>query len=249
MPLNINSVRVTFRRLHQPSQVASRTSSPHSSARACTRRVVLSAAVLCLGATSVAEAQICAGSAPQLAQISVSALATSGVHGFGARLGGNRGKTFGGISTLRDYASGREPGTSIGLDLGHTWGPAPRRATQVCPRAWAERRGGQILNSRGVPFATTADIVAVGLSVGSNTPVNNWLSVIPAFTLAASRSSTTFRGPDRRLDRDENYLNMNLALGAVFRRSFALRASASFPFGLNNVDPSAGLSVVVPLGR
>ena len=214
------------------------------------RHALLSALLFHLLA-SVASAQICFGDPSFSAgrvQLSGSADFGQDAQSFGAGITLGSPTAFGGISVGAISYDDLDGSTLVlGAGVGYQVPIATSGRVQLCPwLAGGLGFGPNDIEDTGID-ASVRDVV-FGVAVGGQLGPDAQVVVIPTASLGFAYSSFKLDGPGGELEDSDTYALASLGAGLVFNSTFSIRPSVTIPFGLEDSDPTFGVSIAIHLG-
>jgi hypothetical protein len=216
------------------------------------------AAITLACAASIAEAQICLGTAsfatgPIRIDGSFSTIDDATSLSVGASVGAPRGPFVSVNVNRTDIDEVDESATGFGilggLELDLSTSASSRSARfSLCPVASFNYSTADFdLLGESVEFS--ANTLSAGLALGAEVTASPTLSVIPFGALSVVRQSVDFEGFGEDAEESETGGSLDLGLGLVLNRRFTIRPLISIPLGFEGADPAFGVSVHFNFGR
>lgn len=214
------------------------------------RSLVVSLALLAM-VWSPAVAQTCLGLASFSQghmQVSGNGQFTEGSNRFGAGFNyGLPANVFGGaqISTTSfDGASSSSLG--VGANVGYQLSVGKAANIHVCPTASLELGNGPDDNTAGINASSRA--ANVGFSLGTTMGANPRMTIIPTAGLGLAYSKLKLDDGTTTTELSDTYGQARLGIGILFNQQIAVRPSVDIPLGLENSNPTFGLTVAYSFG-
>ena len=215
------------------------------------RSLVVSLALLAM-VESPAVAQTCLGLASFSSgnmQVSGNGQFSNGSNRFGAGFNyGLPASVFAGaqISTT-SYDGAASSSLGIGANVGYQMSVGKAANIHVCPTASLELGMGPDDDANNTDVSSRA--ANVGFSMGTTMGTNPRMKIIPTAGLGlAYGKQTTKVGGVSAPDVSETYGLARLGVGFIFNQQIAVRPSVDIPLGLDNSDPTFGLTVAYSFG-
>jgi hypothetical protein len=216
------------------------------------------AALALAASASTATAQACLGT-PSFATspIRLDASLTSGndatTYAAGLSVGAARGP-FAGASIGRtsfdeEFDEFDADATTVGLRGGWDVTLAPAspgaRSFSLCPIVGFDFSNGEFERpGEDIDFSTRT--FSLGLALGSRFAASPTLALVPFGAIAYNNSSLEIEDID--VDESEDYGTIDLGVGFVINRIFTIRPLVSIPVGLEDADPTFGVSLHLNFG-
>lgn len=214
------------------------------------RSLVVSLALLAM-VESPAVAQTCLGLASfsqGKMQVSGNGQFTDGSNRFGAGFNyGLPAGIFAGAQLSTTSYDGNASSLGIGANAGYQLTVGKAANIHVCPTASLE------LGMGPDDDATNTDVsqrsATVGFSLGTTMSSSPRMQIVPAagLGLAYGKQTTKVDGVSAP-DVSETYGLARLGVGFIFNQQIAVRPSVDIPLGLDNSDPTFGLTVAYSFG-
>jgi hypothetical protein len=216
------------------------------------RRTLLVSMALAAAVSAPAAAQTCLGLASFSSgkmQVSGNGQFTEGANRFGAgfNYGMPAGIFAGAQLSSTSYEVADASSLGIGANVGYQLTLGKTADIHVCPVASLE------LGMGPDDDASNTDVsqrnATIGFSLGKALAGSPRMQIIPAagLSLAYGKVSTDVDGVAAP-DQSNTYGLARLGVGFVFNRTIAVRPSVDIPLGLDNSDPSFGLTVAYSFG-
>ena len=212
------------------------------------RSLVVSLALLAM-VESPAVAQTCLGLASFSTgnmQVSGNGQFTNGSNRFGAGFNyGLPASVFAGaqISTTSfDGASSSSLG--VGANVGYQMSVGKAANIHVCPTASLELGNGP--DATGINGSSRA--ANVGFSMGTTMGANPRMKILPTAGLGLAYSKLKLDDGTTTTELSDTYGQARLGVGFIFNQQIAVRPSVDIPLGLQNSDPTFGLTVAYSFG-
>ena len=216
------------------------------------RSLVVSLALLAI-VRSPAVAQTCMGLASYSTgrmQVSGNGSFTNGANMFGASLGyGLPASAFGNATlSTTSYDAANASSLGIGANVGYQLALGKAAQVQLCPVAGFELGMGPDDNAAGINGSSRS--ATVGFSLGTTMGASPRMKIIPAAGLGLVYGKVKLQDTaGLTTESSDTYGMAHLNLGFVFNQNIAVRPSVAIPLGLNNSDPTFGLTLGYNFGR
>jgi hypothetical protein len=216
------------------------------------RSLVVSLALLAI-VRAPAVAQTCMGLASYSTgrmQVSGNGSLTDGANTFGASLGyGLPGSAFGNATlSTTSYDAADASSLGIGANVGYQLALGKAAQIQLCPVAGFELGMGPDDNTAGIDASSRS--ANVGFSLGTTMSASPRMRIVPAAGLGLAYGKVKLEDNAGNVTEASNTYGMaHLNLGFVFNQNIAVRPSVAIPLGLDNSDPTFGLTVGYNFGR
>ena len=216
------------------------------------RSLVVSLALLAM-ISAPAVAQTCMGLASYSTgrmQASGNGSFTNGANTFGGSLGyGLPGSAFGNATlSTTSYDAANASSVGIGANVGYQLALGQAAQVQLCPVAGFEVGNGPDDNTAGINASSRS--ATVGFSLGTSMGANPRMKITPAAGLGLVYGKVKLQDTaGLTTESSDTYGMAHLNLGFVFNQNIAVRPSVAIPLGLNNSDPTFGLTLGYNFGR
>ena len=214
------------------------------------RSLVVSLALLAM-VWSPAVAQTCLGLASFSQghmQVSGNGQFTEGSNRFGAGFNyGLPASVFGGAQISTTSFDGADASSlGIGANVGYQLSLGKAANVHVCPTASLELGNGPDDNAAGINASSRA--ANVGLSLGTTMGANPRMKIIPTAGLGLAYSKLKLDDGTTTTELSDTYGQARLGVGILFNQQIAVRPSVDIPLGLDNSNPTFGLTVAYSFG-
>jgi hypothetical protein len=208
---------------------------------------------LSITATSVASAQLCAGTAPfsagpvrlaAIAQFPKDAKTFNGELALGAT-NGAFGGVYVGRTSLNDVD---ETLTNYGGHIGFAAPVDQAKKVELCPMALVDRATAEFDTGFGVGDVS-ATAYGLGFGVGGLASTSPTFDFVPFASVAYYKATTkaTFAGTTDKTSDDFGILT--LGGGFVLNKVVTLQPNVAIPFGIDNEDPAFGITIAINIGK
>ena len=215
---------------------------------------------LCLAITATilipfadVRAQQCLGLpslATRHANLLLDAQFTSGVKGFGARLGFGSSVGFAGVTGQLERADGVD-GTAklIGVDGGLTILVGEKKNVTFCPIAGLSYTTSPDNDVLGESADANYTEGTAGVAVGGKVKAGTNTSLIPFASVSAAYSRFTFTYSGDSESSSDTFGILSGGVGILLNEKVVIRPTISIPLGLEGGDPSYGIGVAFSFGN
>ena len=214
------------------------------------RSIVVSLALLAIG-NAPAVAQTCQGLASfshGKMQVSANGQFADGSNRFGGGFNyGLPASVFAGaqISTT-SYDGAPSNSLGIGANVGYQMSVGKAANIHVCPVASLELGMGPDDDVLGIDASSRA--ANVGFSLGTTMGSTPRMQIIPTAGLGLAYSKLSLDDGTTTTELSDTYGQARLGVGFIFNQQIAVRPSVDIPLGLDNSDPTFGLTVAYSFG-
>jgi hypothetical protein len=214
------------------------------------RSLVVSLALLAIG-NAPAVAQTCLGLASFSQghmQVSGNGQFTNGSNRFGAgfNYGLPAGVFAGGQISTTSFDGASSSSLGVGANVGYQMSVGKAANIHVCPTASLELGNGPDDNALGINASSRA--ANVGFSLGTTMGANPRMKIIPTAGLGLAYSKLKLADATTTSEISDTYGQARLGVGFLFNQQIAVRPSIDIPLGLQNSDPTFGLTVAYSFG-
>jgi len=214
------------------------------------RSLVVSLALLAM-VWSPAVAQTCLGLASFSQghmQVSGNGQFTEGSNRFGAGFNyGLPASVFGGAQISTTSFDGADASSlGIGANVGYQLSLGKAANVHVCPVASLELGMGPDDDALGIDASSRA--ANVGFSLGTTMGANPRMKIIPTAGLGLAYSKLKLDDGTTTTELSDTYGQARLGVGILFNQQIAVRPSVDIPLGLDNSNPTFGLTVAYSFG-
>ncbi len=218
------------------------------------RRSLVVTLALLASIGSQAVAQTCKGLASFSTgrmQVTGNGSFTQGRNTFGGSLGyGLPASVFGGATvstTSIDALNGSS--TNLGANAGYQLTLGKAAQMQMCPVASFEIGMGP--DDQTFNINQSSRRATVGLAVGTSMGANARMQIVPNAGLGLAYDKTKRDGGSGGplVETSETYGLATLGVGIIWNSNISVRPSIDIPLGLDNSDPTLGLTVAYSFGR
>jgi hypothetical protein len=214
------------------------------------RSLVVSLALLAM-VESPAVAQTCLGLASYShgkMQVSGNGQFSDGMKRFGAGVNyGLPASVFAGAQISTTSFDGA-PSSSIGVgaNVGYQLALGKAANIHVCPTASLELGMGPDDDAAGLDGSSRS--ANLGFSLGTTMGSTPRMQIIPTAGLGLAYTKLKLDDGTTTAEASETYGQARLGVGFIFNQQIAVRPSIDIPLGLDNSDPTFGLSVAYSFG-
>jgi len=215
------------------------------------RRTLVASLALIAVVNAPAAAQTCLGLASfsqGSMQVSGNGQFSDGSNRFGAGFNyGLPASVFGGAQISTTSFDGADASSlGIGANVGYQLSMGKAANIHVCPTASLEMGMGPDDDAAGVDRSSRA--ANVGFSVGTTMGATPSMRIIPTAGLGLAYLKGSVDDGTTTSDASETYAQARLGVGFLFNQQIAVRPSIDIPLGLDNSDPTFGLTVAYSFG-
>ena len=223
------------------------TSSTETSMR---RSLVVSLAMLAL-VNAPAVAQTCLGLASYSSgnmQVSGNGQFAEGANRFGAGFNyGLPASVFAGAQISTTSFDGADASSlGIGANVGYQLSLGKAANIHVCPTASLELGMGPDDDALGINASSRA--ANVGFSLGTTMGASPRMQIVPSAGLGLAYLKLKVEDATTTSELSDTYGQARLGVGFIFNQQIAVRPSIDIPLGLDNSDPTFGLTVAYSFG-
>jgi hypothetical protein len=172
------------------------------------------------------------------------------IKSYGARFGFGSSIMFGGVSgSILDADGSDETAKTIGIDGGLSYVVGTARNVVVCPIAELSYTMFPDVEVLGEEYGASVTTGGAGLAVGASMRAGT-MTLIPFAALQGVYSRFDFDVPGTNEDSDsETYGLLSGGLSFALTEAVLIRPIINIPLGLDNADPTYGVSIVFAFGR
>jgi len=214
------------------------------------RSLVVSLALLAI-VRSPAVAQTCLGLASFSSgkmQVAAQGQFTEGANRFGGGFNyGIPASVFGGAQISTTSFDGADASSlGIGANVGYQLAMGKAADIHVCPVASFELGMGPDDDALSIDRSSTQ--ANVGFSIGKTMGATPRMQIVPAAGLGLAYTKLSEDDGTTTVDASETYGLARLGVGFIFNQQIAVRPSVDIPLGLDNSDPTFGVTVAYSFG-
>ncbi len=214
------------------------------------RSLVVSLALLAI-VQSPAVAQTCLGLASFShgnMQVSGNGQFADGMNRFGAGFSyGLPASVFAGAQISTTSFDGADASSlGIGANVGYQMTVGKAANIHVCPTASFEIGMGPDDDALGLDASSRA--ANVGFSLGTTMGASPRMQIIPTAGLGLAYGKLSLDNGTTTNEVSDTYGQARLGVGFIFNQQIAVRPSVDIPLGLDNSDPTFGLTVAYSFG-
>ena len=214
------------------------------------RSLVVSLALLAM-VESPAVAQTCLGLASFSSgnmQVSGNGQFSNGSNRFGAGFNyGLPASVFAGAQlSTTSYDGAPSSSLGIGANVGYQMSVGKAANIHVCPTASLELGMGPDDDANNINASSRS--ANVGFSLGTTMVANPRMKIIPTAGLGLAYTKLKVDDGVTTAELSDTYGQARLGVGFIFNQQIAVRPSVDIPLGLDNSDPTFGLTVAYSFG-
>jgi hypothetical protein len=215
------------------------------------RRTLVASLALIAVVNAPAAAQTCLGLASfsqGSMQVSGNGQFSDGANRFGAGFNyGLPASVFGGAQISTTSFDGADASSlGIGANVGYQLSMGKAANIHVCPTASLELGMGPDDDALGLNASSRA--ANLGFSVGTTMGSTPRMQIIPTAGLGLAYLKVSVDNGTTTSELSDTYAQARLGVGFLFNQQIAVRPSVDIPLGLDNSDPTFGLTVAYSFG-